>query len=126
MPLDYRFLDADFDRLYQNAERLGRLFRAFTFLALFLACFELSGLASFTAEWRIKEIGIRKVLGATVPSILLLLSKKFLQLVLLTFALAVPVAYYASNTWLGNCADRLHSSPRLSCSAAGWRWPLLS
>lgn len=112
LPLDYRFLDADFDRLYQTEERLGRLFSAFTFLAFFVACLGLLGLASFTAEQRTKEIGIRKVLGATVPSILLLLSKEFSRLVLLAFALAVPVAYYATNTWLENFAYRLHLGPR--------------
>jgi putative ABC transport system permease protein len=113
------FLDADFERLYRAEERLGRLFSGFTFLAIFVACLGLLGLAAFTTQQRTKEIGIRKVLGASVRDILLLLSKEFTRLVLWAFAAAVPVAYIAMNTWLENFAYRTAQGfiPFLVCGA---------
>ena len=104
LPLSYRFLDEDFDRLYRSEEKLGQLFSSFAFLALFVACLGLFGLASFTAEQRTREIGIRKVLGASVAEILLLLSKEFTALVALAFVIAAPFAYLAMSTWLQNFA----------------------
>ncbi len=108
LPLSYRFLDADFDRLYRSEERLGQLFSSFAFLALFVACLGLFGLASFTAEQRTREIGIRKVLGATVAEILLLLSKEFTKLVAFAFLVAAPFAYFAMSTWLQNFAYHIN------------------
>lgn len=104
LPLSYRFLDEDFDRLYHSEEKLGQLFSSFAFLALFVACLGLFGLASFTAEQRTREIGIRKVLGASVAEILLLLSKEFSKLVALAFIVAAPLAYFAMSAWLQNFA----------------------
>ncbi|NIR50337.1 FtsX-like permease family protein [candidate division KSB1 bacterium] len=117
LPFNYRFLDADFERLYRSEERLGRLFSGFTFLAIFVACLGLFGLAAFMAEQRTKEIGIRKVLGASVRDILLLLSKEFTQLVLVAFMVAIPFAYYAMKSWLQNFAYRvtLDATPFVLC-----------
>jgi putative ABC transport system permease protein len=108
LPLNYRFLDADLDRLYRSEEKLGQLFSSFAFLALFVACLGLFGLASFTAEQRTREIGIRKVLGASVAEILLLLSKEFTKLVAFAFVVAAPFAYFAMSEWLQNFAYHIH------------------
>jgi putative ABC transport system permease protein len=108
LPLNYLFLDADFDRLYRSEERLGKLFSSFAFLALFVACLGLFGLASFTAEQRTREIGIRKVLGASVTEILLLLSKEFTKLVAIAFVIAAPFAYFAMGKWLQNFAYHIN------------------
>ncbi len=104
LPLSYRFLDEDFDRLYRSEEKLGQLFSSFAFLALLVAGLGLFGLASFTAEQRTREIGIRKVLGASVVEILLLLSKEFTKLVAFAFVVAAPFAYFAMSAWLQNFA----------------------
>ena len=101
---DYSFLDQDFDRQYKSEDLLGRLLGYFTVLTIFIACLGFFGLASFTAEQRTKEIGVRKVLGASTPSIVLLLSKEFTGLVVVAFVLAVPVAYFAMDAWLHNFA----------------------
>jgi putative ABC transport system permease protein len=97
---DYQFLDAEFDKLYRSEERLGQLFGIFAGIAVFVACLGLFGLAAFTAERRTKEIGIRKVLGASVTNIALLLSKEFVWLVSIGFLIACPLAYIGMNKWL--------------------------
>jgi ABC-type antimicrobial peptide transport system permease subunit len=101
-PFEYRFLDEDFDRYYRAEERMGGLLKYFSILAVFIACLGLFGLASFTAEQRTKEIGIRKVLGARVSQITVLLCKEFLMLVLLANVIAWPVAYFMMKGWLQN------------------------
>ena len=106
-PLDYVFLDDAFARLYEAEQRVARIFSFFFVLAIVIACLGLFGLVAFTAEQRTKEIGIRKVLGASVTSIVTLLSKDFLKLVLIAFALAVPVAYLAMQAWLADFAYRI-------------------
>jgi putative ABC transport system permease protein len=106
-PFDYYFLDASFDRQYRAEERVGKIFAVFTFLGLFIACLGLLALASYAAERRTKEIGIRKVLGASVGSIVQLLSKEFMILVALANLIAWPVAYYAMSKWLENFAYRI-------------------
>jgi putative ABC transport system permease protein len=103
-PFEYFFLDEYFNRQYQADQQFGQTFGFFAGLAIFVACLGLFGLASFATSQRIKEIGVRKVLGASVPDILLLLSKDFILLVLLAFALAVPVAWYSMHQWLQNYA----------------------
>jgi putative ABC transport system permease protein len=108
LPLNHRFLDEGLDRLYRSEERLGKLFSSFAFLALFVACLGLFGLASFTAEQRTREIGIRKVLGASVTEILLLLSKEFTKLVAIAFVIAAPFAYFAMGKWLQNFAYHIN------------------
>ncbi len=105
-PLAYFFLDAEFDQQYRAEEQLSRLFRVFTLLGLFIACLGLFGLASFVAQQRTKEIGIRKVLGATVPGIVLDLTKDFVKWVALAAVLAGPIAWYLMNTWLAYFAYR--------------------
>jgi len=91
--------------------RLGQVVTLFTFIAIFVACLGLYGLAAFAAERRIKEIGIRKVLGATMVNIITLLNKDFLKLVLVGFIIAVPVAWYAMNQWLADFAYRIEIGP---------------
>jgi putative ABC transport system permease protein len=105
-PFEYAFLDDSFDAQYRAEERLGRVFSYFSILAIFIACLGLFGLASFTAEQRTKEIGIRKVLGASVSGIVVLLSKEFTKWVLIANAIAWPIAYYSLNRWLQSFAYR--------------------
>jgi putative ABC transport system permease protein len=106
-PFEYSFLDEEFDRLYKSEEKIGRLFGYFTGLAIFIAGLGLFGLAAFAAEQRTKEIGIRKVLGASVANVVTLLSKDFVKLVLLANVIAWPAAYFAMNKWLQNFAYRI-------------------
>ena len=105
-PFESFFLDTDFEQQYRSDEQVGRIFGIFTILGLFIACLGLLGLASFTAESRTKEIGIRKVLGASVIGIVFMLSKQFTKWVLLANVIAWPVAYYIMNRWLKNFAYR--------------------
>ncbi len=106
-PFDYFFLDDDYDKLYRTEEQIGTLFGLFSLLAIFVACLGLFGLTSFTAQQRIKEIGIRKVLGASVSNLVLMLSKEFAVLVGLANLIAWPIAYYAMNKWLQDFAYRI-------------------
>jgi putative ABC transport system permease protein len=99
-PFQYGFLDDDFGKMYANEQRLGKIFGLFAGLAILIACLGLFALTSFTAEQRTKEIGIRKVLGASVPSIVLLLSREFGKLILIAFLLAAPLAWYGVDWWL--------------------------
>jgi ABC-type antimicrobial peptide transport system permease subunit len=106
-PLDFRFLDEDFDAAYRAEQRLGSLARYATLLAIFISCMGLFGLASHTAEQRTKEIGVRKVLGASVSNVVLHLSKEFAFWVIIANLIAWPLAYYAMNQWLENFAYRI-------------------
>jgi putative ABC transport system permease protein len=99
-PFDYRFFDQDFDQMYRADERMGSVLKVFAALAVIIACLGLFGLASFTAEQRTKEIGVRKVLGASVPGVVALLSKEFAKWVLLANLPAWPVAYFLMRNWL--------------------------
>jgi putative ABC transport system permease protein len=110
-PFEYSFLDEDFDNLYRKEERMGRIFSAFAGLAIFIACLGLVGLISFTAEQRTKEIGIRKVLGASVLKIVYLLSREVVVLVCVAALVAAPIAYYGMHRWLENFAFRIGISP---------------
>jgi len=103
----YTFLDDRLDRMYRTEQKLGKTFSIYTFIALFVACLGLFGLASFTTAQRTKEIGIRKVLGATEWNITLLTTKKIIALVLMANAIAWPVAYFAMQNWLQNFAYRV-------------------
>ncbi|MEM6841776.1 MAG: ABC transporter permease [Bacteroidota bacterium] len=105
-PFNYFFLDEAFDQKYRAEERFGRLFIYFAGVAVFIACLGLLGLISYTIVQRTKEIGIRKVLGATESSIVQLLSKDFLALVLISFVIATPVAWYVLQQWLADFAYR--------------------
>jgi len=105
-PFEFSFLDTIYNDQYRNEERTGRVFTIFTFFALFVACLGLLGLASFAAEQRTNEIGIRKVLGATVPAIILMMSREFIRWVLLANIIAWPIAYYTMQRWLQSFAYR--------------------
>lgn len=106
-PFQYSFLDDRFDRLYQNETRIGRIFGVFASLAIFIACLGLYGLASFTAEQKTKEIGIRKVLGANVIQVIGMLNRQFLKLVLISYAIGAIIAYFAMKEWLNGFAYRV-------------------
>ncbi|MCB9266946.1 MAG: ABC transporter permease [Lewinellaceae bacterium] len=107
LPFDASFLDADIERMYQTERSLSRIIGAFTLIAILISCLGLFGLSAFSAEQRTKEIGIRKVLGASVASIVGLLSKDFLRLVLIGLLVASPLAYYFLEKWLDNFAYRI-------------------
>ncbi len=100
----YSFSDDEYNKLYNNEQIVGKLSDAFAFLAIFISCLGLLGLAMFTAEQRLKEIGIRKVLGASVGSLFTLLSSEFLILVVIALVIATPMAWYGMNKWLQNFA----------------------
>jgi len=106
-PFDYVFLDEDFDSLFRAEQRMGSIFLVFTILAIVIACLGLFGLASFTAEQRSKEISIRKVMGASIAQVVLMLSASFTKLVLISFLVATPIAYYGMNLWLEGFAYRI-------------------
>jgi putative ABC transport system permease protein len=106
-PLEYSFLDEDIDRLYKEEGRIGSLVRNGALLAIFIAGLGLFGLASFTAEQRTKEIGVRKVLGSSVREIVLLLTREFSIWVILANLFAWPLAYFAVNAWLKKFAYRI-------------------
>jgi len=112
-PFIFSFLDDDFDSLYRSEKQRGKIFLAFSLLAVFIACLGLLGLASFTAEQKTKEIGIRKVLGASTLSIVTLLSWAFLKLVLLANIIAWPLAYLFMQQWLKNFAYRIKINPSI-------------
>ena len=101
-PFEYKFLDENFNKMYQSEDKLGTLLWIFTAMAVFIGCLGLFGLAAFAAERRTKEIGIRKVLGATTLNIASLLSKNFLLLVFVATIVAFPIAWWAMTKWLEN------------------------
>jgi putative ABC transport system permease protein len=105
-PFDYTFVDNNIAMMYQSEMRLSRLFSIFTGITIFIACLGLFGLASFTVEQRTKEIGIRKVLGASISGIVIILSKEYVKWIVLANVLAWPAAYVVMNQWLKNFAYR--------------------
>ena len=105
-PFEYFFADEKFDQQYQSDQKLGRIFIAAALIAIFIACLGLAGLAAFTARQRVKEIGIRKVLGATVANITALLSKDFIKQVLIAVVIASPLAWWLMQKWLHDFAYR--------------------
>ncbi|HWB27749.1 MAG TPA: ABC transporter permease [Chitinophagaceae bacterium] len=112
-PFTYSFLDDRFNNTYKAEENIGNILGAFAGLTIFVACLGLFGLATFTTAQRTKEIGIRKVLGANVTGLVSLLSKDFLKLVVVSFVIASPIAWYAMNKWLESFAYRIQISPWL-------------
>ncbi|MCB0852318.1 MAG: ABC transporter permease, partial [Bacteroidetes bacterium] len=108
---EYKFLDEDFDRQYKNEERFGQLFIYFTSLAVLIACMGLFGLAALAGERRRKEMGIRKVLGASVRDIVFLLSRNFMILVGVAFIVAVPLTWFTMDNWLEDFAVRIQLGP---------------
>jgi len=108
MPFKYSFMDDDFNNIYNGEVRIGRIFVNFAALAIFIACLGLFGLVTYAAEQRIKEIGIRKVLGASVGNIVTMLSKDFLKLVTISLVFAIPLAWWATSRWLQDFAYRVN------------------
>jgi putative ABC transport system permease protein len=109
-PFDYTFLDEKFGQLYQSEQHQGSMFTIFSGIAIFIACLGLLGLSAFTITQRMKEIGVRKVLGASVPQIVKELSKDFVKLVVIAAVIAFPIAWYAMNQWLRDFASRINIS----------------
>jgi putative ABC transport system permease protein len=107
---DYYFLDEKFNRQYADDRLFGQVFGLFAGLAIAIACLGLFGLSFLAATQRRKEIGVRKVLGASVTSIVFILSKDFMKLVLTAFVIASPIAWYVMNNWLGDFAYRINIS----------------
>jgi ABC-type antimicrobial peptide transport system permease subunit len=101
-PFQYNFVDDEYGKKFSSEQRIGKLAAIFAVLAIFISCLGLFGMASFVAEQRTKEIGIRKVLGASVSNLWQMLSKDFVLLVLLSCLIASPIAYYYLNNWLTN------------------------
>ncbi len=107
-PFEYSFLDDDFNRMYKDDQRTGTLFNVFAIAAILISCLGLFGLATYTAQVKTKEIGIRKVLGASVTSLIRLLSKEFIVLILTAFVVATPLAWYFMSRWLRDFAYRIN------------------
>ena len=107
-PFEYSFLDDDFNRMYKDDQRTGTLFNVFAIAAILISCLGLFGLATYTAQVKTKEIGIRKVLGASVTSMIQLLSKEFIVLVVAAFVIATPIAWYFMSKWLRDFAYRIN------------------
>ncbi len=105
-PFEYEFMDDAYDQLYKSDQRTGRIFKYFAGIAIFVSCLGLFGLATFAAERRVKEIGIRKVLGASIGGIVRLFALDFMKLVLLSLLIASPLAWYLMSRWLDNFAYR--------------------
>ena len=109
-PFDYKFADDEYDKKFAAEERVGKLAAFFAILAVLISCLGLFGLSSFVAEQRTKEIGVRKVLGASVANIVYLLSTKFTKLVIVAIIIAVPLAWFAINSWLKGFAYHIDVS----------------
>lgn len=109
-PFSYTFLDETFCQLYRSEQETGTLFNIFSAIAIFISCLGLLGLTAYTAQVRTREIGVRKVLGASVGSIVTLLARDFIRLVLIAILIAVPVSWYVMNKWLDDFAYRIHIS----------------
>jgi putative ABC transport system permease protein len=116
---EFSFMDSDFDGLYRAEQRMGQLSILFSALVILIACLGLFGLAAYAAEQRTSEIGIRKILGASIPNIVGLLSKDFGRLIGLAILIATPLAWVGMDKWLQNFAYRATISPWLFVLAAG-------
>jgi putative ABC transport system permease protein len=106
-PFDYFFLDDNFNSLYRSEKKMGSLFRFFTLLGIFISCLGLYGLSSYLLERRTKEIGIRKVLGASTPRILIMVSREFVRWIILANVCAWPIIYFVMTQWLENFVHRI-------------------
>jgi len=110
IPFSYRFLDKNFEELYKSEKRTRMLFNVFAGIAIFISCLGLFGLATFTAQVKIKEIGIRKVLGASIAGIIQLIGKDFLKLIIIAIILSIPLSWWMMNKWLQGFAYRVDIS----------------
>ncbi|HTJ53117.1 MAG TPA: FtsX-like permease family protein, partial [Cyclobacteriaceae bacterium] len=109
-PFAYQFVDQEYEKLYRNEQIVSKLSNVFAVLAIIISCLGLLGLVMFSAEQRVKEIGIRKVLGATVTNIITLLSEDFIKIVIISFFIAAPIAGYCMNLWLEGFAFKINLS----------------
>jgi len=116
---EHRFLDETIARFYESEDRLSKLFQVLAGVAIFIGCLGLYGLVSFMAERKVKEVGVRKVLGASTGHIVLLFSKEFLQLIVIAFAIAAPLSYYLMNKWLQDYENRISLGAGVFLLAAG-------
>ena len=116
-PFTYHFLDDGFNKLYKSDIKTSSLIFIFSIIAIIISALGLFGLAAFTAEQRTKEIGIRKVLGASVQQLATLLSKDFVKLVVIAIIIASPIAWWAMNTWLKDFAYRINISAAIFIAA---------
>jgi len=107
-PIDYKFMDESYGAMYKNEEKLSGLLWIFTIMAFVVGCMGLLGLAAFNAEQKVKEIGIRKVLGSSVNGIIILFMKEFLSVILIAGIVACPVAWFIMKTWLNDYAYRIN------------------
>src|SRR6185312_16924485 len=107
VPFEYKFVDQEFQKKFITEELIGKLTNIFSALAIFICCLGLAGLASFTIEKRFREIGVRKVLGASVRQLLMLISKEFLRLVAIAFVIAAPLSWWLMSNWLENYKYRI-------------------
>jgi len=107
-PFDYSFLDDNFNKLYKSEQQTGLLFNIFSTIAIFISCLGLFGLAAYTAQVRTREIGVRKVLGATISGIIQLLAMDFIKLVIIAIVIAIPVSWYVMNKWLQDFAYKIN------------------
>ncbi len=105
-PFDYHFVDQEFDKMYRSEERISSLMKYFTLVAIIIACVGLFGLATFEVGQKTREIGIRKVHGAGIPNIVILFSREFFTLLVISGIIAGPAAWYFLNKWLQNYANR--------------------
>ncbi|WAC09920.1 ABC transporter permease [Dyadobacter pollutisoli] len=103
-PFSYRFMDEDFNQVYRSEERVGKIFITFAVISIIIGCLGLFGLSAYTAERRTKEIGVRKVLGASVANIVTLLSKEFLRLIIIAIVIGIPISWFGMNQWLNDFA----------------------
>ncbi|MTI38701.1 FtsX-like permease family protein, partial [Fulvivirga lutimaris] len=110
-PITYNFIDQDFDKMYKNEQKLGGLITVFTGIGIFIACLGLFGLVSYNTRMRLKEVGVRKVLGANVSQIVSLLARNYLVLLIISSAIAVPFSLYVMNQWLEGFAYRIEINP---------------
>jgi putative ABC transport system permease protein len=110
-PFRYSFLDQDYDRLYKSEDQLGKIASIFSGLAIFIASLGLIGLTSYAVERRFREIAIRKVLGASAGGVVVLISKEFMRLILVSLVIAIPITYSVINLWLDNFTDRISVNP---------------
>lgn len=118
-PFSYKFLDASFDAMYRGEQKLSGLISVFTGLAIIVACLGLFGLVEYSVSQRSREISIRKVFGASVNSLLLLLTRKYFLLVAIAFVVIIPVSYYAAQEWLNTFAYHITLSPWMYAEACG-------
>jgi len=110
MPFSFQFMDEAFAEMYQSEQRVGKIALLFASLAILIASLGLFGLATFMAEQRMKEIGIRKVLGASVQRIVRLMTAEFIRLIFISFIIAAPIGWWAMNKWLNDFVYRTHIS----------------